>query len=234
MGSFLSLSLMIMTQEEFADMKRILLTAAAFALSAGIAHAQDAAPAPAPATDPVAETPAAAPAPEERVAGEFGAWSVLCVDAPGSSCLARQEVALSEEENGPRLFVFLEKAAAEAPLMLTVGTPLGVSIAPGVSLMIDTTDTARVWHAPYNSCLPAMCVAGAPVNAGVLSGAETPAIVITTANEESFGVNFSTEGMGEAIEAVLAENAKLAAAVPAEAGSPAPAEATTPAPAAAE
>ena len=219
-------------------MNRSLIFASVLALMAGGALAQEAAPA-AEAPAPVATTETAAPAtaevpaaataeadaPEAKVIGEFGAWTVLCADnGQGESCLARQLVSLSEdEENGPKLFVFLEKPFENAPLNLTVGTPLGVSLPAGVSLITAEGQPAPVWQADYQSCMQEMCVASAIVNEPVLLGTEEPAAVFTLMNGEQVGAKFSMEKADEAIAAVVENSPAPAEAADAEAPAEAPA-----------
>ena len=231
-------------------MNRSLVFASVLALMAGGALAQEAAPAaeaPAPAatTETAAPAPAEAPAaataeaadpeaPDAKVIGDFGAWTVLCADnGQGESCLARQLVSLSEdEENGPKLFVFLEKPFANAPLNLTVGTPLGVSLPAGVSLITAEGQPAPVWQADYQSCMQEMCVASAIVNEPVLLGTEEPAAVFTLMNGEQVGAKFLMEKADEAIAAVVENSPAPAEAADAEAPAASAPAAETPAEAA--
>lgn len=231
-------------------MNRSLIFASVLALMAGGALAQEAAPA-AEAPAPVATTETAAPAtaeapaaataeaadpeaPDAKVIGDFGAWTVLCADnGQGESCLARQLVSLSEdEENGPKLFVFLEKPFENAPLNLTVGTPLGVSLPAGISLITAEGQPAPVWQADYQSCMQEMCVASAIVNEPVLLGTEEPAAVFTLMNGEQVGAKFSMEKADEAIAAVVENSPAPAEAADAEAPAASAPAAETPAEAA--
>lgn len=207
-------------------MKKNILFAVSLSVLASPLWAQETdaqAPQPAEAAAPVTEA-AAAEQPVSRTVGEFEAWTVTCSENgdAGESCLARQQIALSEQENGPTLTVFLEKAAEDAPLILTVGTPTGVAIQPGVSLILSESDKARVWYAPFESCLQTMCIASAPVNESILSGAAEPAAAFSLANYELVGVKFDTKGMDEAVKALI-ENAP-APAVESQTEAPAPQE----------
>lgn len=200
-------------------MKKTIMFAVALGLSSVGAWAQDTQTDAAPKPEVAAEAdPAKAPEkaqPEPRTVGEFGPWTVTCSDmGQGTeSCLARQEISLSDQENGPKLTVFLEKSGADQPTVLTVGTPTGIAIQPGVSLILNETDKARVWYAPFESCLQTMCIASAAVNEKVLMSSKEPAIAFSLANYELVGVKFSTEGVEDAVKS-LVENAPVPVKAP--------------------
>lgn len=156
---------------------------------------------------------AAAPEVKQDLIGTYGAWELTCLgEGEERSCGLRQSVNISDEENSPFIQVFLEKqsSAEGTPTIMTVTTPLGIAIAPGVSLLMSATDTARVWHAPYSSCLENMCLASGPVSTSVLPETGSPAIVFNLSNNESFGVLFSAQGVNAALNAMVSENEKIA------------------------
>lgn len=203
-------------------MKRIVSLAAITATllgASGIAVAAQtpggAAPAASVATAPAntaekADTPEAKTAAKERVIGDFGAWTVICVEGgEPQSCIARQSVELAEKGDGPKLHLFAERQSAEAPVVLTVGAPLGVSLQPGASLLLNEGDNARVWYAPFETCLQEMCLAAAPLNTDMLAQAKTPFVSLALPNNEVIGVQVSLNTLNEAVEALMAEKAKF-------------------------
>lgn len=214
-------------------MKTTTMIIAALAMTTSAAFAQDAAAPAAPAAEaaPAAQTatdaaaPEAPAAPTARTVGEFGAWTVSCIDEPAesASCVVLQNISLSEEaqENGPTLGVFLEKPNKTAPLVLAVGAPLGIAIEPGMSLLLNGTDLSRVWYAPFDTCMPEMCIARSTVNEAVLLQAETPALAFSLSDYRLIGVPFQMDGLEEALAALNAELPDAPAAEEAPAAAPA-------------
>lgn len=212
-------------------MKTTTMIIAALAMTTSAAFAQDAAApateaAPAAQTTTDAATTQAPAAPTARTVGEFGAWTVSCIDEPAesASCVVLQNIGLGEEgqENAQSLGIFFEKANKSAPLVLAVGAPLGIAIEPGVSLLMNGTDLSRVWYAPFDTCMPQMCIARSTVNETVLLQAETPALAFSLSDYRLIGVPFQTEGLEEALAALNAELPDAPAAEEAPAAAPAP------------
>lgn len=154
-----------------------------------------------------AETPQAL---KERVIGEFGPWTALCVEEGGpDSCLIRQTVDLAEKGDGPKLHLFVERSSADSPVMLTVGAPLGVSLQPGASLVLNENDSARVWHAQFETCLQEMCLASAPVNVTIMKDAESPLVSLGVPGGDPIGIKVVMSSIEEALEAIQSEKDKI-------------------------
>lgn len=202
-------------QQRGFSMKRIVSLAAVTAALLGVSGIAVAAQTPgtdvpAPAAAPTENAAPAAPA--ERIIGEFGPWTVICVEgSEPESCLARQTVDLAENGDGPKLYLFAERQGPEAPLVLTVGAPLGVSLQPGVSLLLNEGDSARVWHAPFETCLQEMCLAAAALNTDILAQAKSPFVSLSLPNNKEIGVQVGLATLGDAVEAMMAEKAKFPA-----------------------
>lgn len=109
-------------------------------------------------------TPVAAQNADEEVRGKNGDWEIICKKGTNTCVMAQdgktgdgkralrvtiQRVAGSKADNGQAI-----------PAAITVQVPLGVLIPYGVRIKIDTQ---KVVPLPLSRCLPAGCVAQAPM-----------------------------------------------------------------------
>lgn len=160
----------------------LLLAAAVVALAAAMpASAQDtpaapaadapaatpeAAPGTAPATDAPAPAAPAAPAatgtadpaaPEvmEVVRATFGDWEVRCAPT-GNDCFMYQLAKDAGQNPVAEVSILKLPAQAEATAGVTIVTPLGTLLPPGIGLQVDTGDRRAY---PFGWCSPVGCFA---------------------------------------------------------------------------
>lgn len=156
--------------------QNLLLAAAVAALAAAMpASAQDtpaapaadapaAAPEAAPGTAPATEAPAAAEAgtadpaaPEvmEVVRATFGDWEVRCAPT-GNDCFMYQLAKDAGQNPVAEVSILKLPAQAEATAGVTIVTPLGTLLPPGIGLQVDSGDRRAY---PFGWCSPVGCFA---------------------------------------------------------------------------
>ncbi|WP_152428269.1 invasion associated locus B family protein [Methyloferula stellata] len=187
----------------------IAVPGAAFAQGAiRVGQQKQQAAAPAPAAAPAAQPQAQPPAPPQPVRTEilnFDNWSVTCREfAEGKRkriCFALLQIAQQNNNQNQVVFSWTIGTDDENHQLMTLQTPTGVSIAPGVDLKL-----AKGNHTvPYTACETGHCIATQPLDAALVrdiaATAEVQAI-IHSSDGRDVTINIPIKGFDKAYAAL--------------------------------
>lgn len=98
---------------------------------------------------------------QTRTESTFDDWKVLCVerDEGGKRCSMTQ--ALIQKESQREIFRWLVAVDQEGEMVNVLSAPLGVSLRPGVELLVDGNEPVSV---PYEVCGRRWCQARLPMS----------------------------------------------------------------------
>jgi invasion protein IalB len=94
----------------------------------------------------------------------FKDWALRC--PPATECVLEQRVLLKDNEATPLLHLAFQYGGQPRALTAILRIPLGVLLAPGVTLTIDARAPVPI---PFNHCRPEGCLALAPVSDRLLA-----------------------------------------------------------------
>lgn len=124
----------------------------------------------------------------------YGAWTLRCVtseDETGRQCEMGQE--LSREQDGQRLLsISIQHNGGSAQLVVLA--PFGLQLSQGVQMTVAEGQVARI---PFQTCLPAGCVARTILDAepvARLQRGSTVQVEMRTTADEPFAVELSLQG----------------------------------------
>ena len=100
-----------------------------------------------------AEQPQAGAAPKDTKTEVFGSWTVVCSTGEKKRCVAQQQLANAKNN---QVLAAAAVRIGDSGAELILQTPSGVVIAPGVTLSVDSQETAK---APFTACAPRACEA---------------------------------------------------------------------------
>ncbi|GAA3894240.1 hypothetical protein GCM10022228_01770 [Halomonas cibimaris] len=153
------------------------------------------------ALSPTAHAQRSAPAMDTET---FQAWEVSCpAGAPQGGCTMSQTV---EDASGePVVQVVVGNPPQLDSAAMTVLTPLGVRLAPGLQLQVGRQEPVGV---PYQVCLPQGCRADLPLRPDLLSqlkGGSTATVSLIDPNGERLDLDVSLMGFTAAKQRVDAQ-----------------------------
>ena len=136
----------------------------------------------------------------DTTAETFQDWMVRCITGQDGTKLCEMTQELNDAKSGQRVLAIGIKpsAAADGSADATIVAPLGLKIAPGISLKIDE---AAPINLPFDICLPAGCIVRAQMDAAqisALSAAKAIAVDMTAPDGTTLGVKLSPTGFADA------------------------------------
>lgn len=145
----------------------------------------------------MADTQAKVP---DVTAETFQDWVVRCVLGQDGTKLCEMTQELNDAKNGQRVLAIGIKptAAADGRADATIVAPLGLKLAPGISMKVDEAAPVNL---PFDTCLPAGCIVRTQMDAAqisALSTAKTIAIDMTAPDGTTLGVKLSPTGFADA------------------------------------
>ncbi len=129
------------------------MVAAVYGAAAGTAFAQSSAAKKAPAAA------AEKPAPNAKVEGSFGSWTLLC-GKEGQDKQAKERCSLVlplvEKDSQKLVFRVILTYGPKGNLVMRVDGPTGIALQRGIEF---SPDTKKLYRIPYQTCLPMGCKA---------------------------------------------------------------------------
>lgn len=127
-------------------------------------------------------------------------WQVVCqrTAEAGQVCEMTQE--LRQKQGGRRVLAASIRATGEGAGVLVLITPFGLKLAEPVRLRIEETELVQ---APFSTCLPAGCVAQAPLSSDAITAFQKGAavkVVMTPVNGGAATAEVSLAGFTAAWE----------------------------------
>jgi len=105
-----------------------------------------------------APPPPGKPAPQAKVEGSFGNWTLLCGKEGGDTAEERCSLVLPliEKETQKLVFRVILTYGPQGKLILRVDGPTGVALQRGIEF---SPDTRKIYRMPFQTCLPMGCKA---------------------------------------------------------------------------
>lgn len=133
------------------------------------------------------------------VSERFSDWELFC--QPGGECRISQRLAV--EGSGETVFLLTAlRSEAGGPHVGIVSVPLRAYLAPGIELQVDSR---KPYQLLYETCDPAGCHAGFPLEGGVLAdfkAGKTARFRVWTAKDNPVDIDISLIGFTKAFAAL--------------------------------
>ena len=151
------------------------------------------------AQDSAAEQPEANADARKNTVETFETWTVVCSSAEKKRCVAQQQ--LSNPNNQQIIASATVRLTKDGFAELSVQTPSGVMLAPGVTLKVDDKETAQ---APFVACAPRACEANFKIDQNLINSlakGKTLSARVQSLRGKDVGIDFQLNGFVKAYAA---------------------------------
>lgn len=131
--------------------------------------------------------------------GAFDGWRLNCPPRTmkNAGCIMQQALA---RKGSNTVIAQLNIATKDNADTLTIVTPLGVLVPPGLKVSVGSAEKM----VSYKTCLQMGCIASVPVDAGLASALSQSAgleVTVMTPDQRTLPLNFSLQGYRDALAA---------------------------------